>query len=404
MNDIDNFPTDELTAELEALLVNNASPEEFARRLFHFTYERTRASDPLLAEMLRACAIPRTFNATIIGALRAAEEEVTTNTRLLHELLAFSFVLPVPASADYTYHDNTRQLLLGQWQEADQRPQYEQYQARLVVCYQRQGEAAFQGKQYDNALAYFNRALDVTTAHGRLYSWRGRTQVALGAYQAALADLTQAIARQCADFATYFAVATAHYYLGDYPACTTSLTQAIALDGSDAAAYHNRGLTYKAQQAYGLALADYGEAIRLNPHDADAYHNRGNTYHAQQAYGLALADYGEAIRLNPHHAAAYNNRGATYKAQQAYGLALADYSEAIPLNPHDAAAYYNTACVYGLQGQLAHLLPPLRHAFALDQAGGSTRLVELTHSDPDFDLVRTEPAFQALLAEFAVGK
>jgi len=80
--------------------------------------------------------------------------------------------------------------------------------------------------------------------------------------------------------------------------------------------------------------------------------------------------------------------------------ALADYSEAIRLNPQYASTFYNRACTYALQGQLDQVLPALRQVFELDQAAGSTRRVDLTHSDTDFDLVRSEPAFQALLAEF----
>ena len=55
---------------------------------------------------------------------------------------------------------------------------------------------------------------------------------------------------------------------------------------------------------------------------------------------------------------------------------------------------------YALQGQLDQALPVLRQAFELDQAAGSTEHVTLARTDTDFDPVRTESAFQALLAEF----
>ena len=119
------------------------------------------------------------------------------------------------------------------------------------------------------------------------------------------------------------------------------------------------------------------------------------------AYDKALADYSEAIRLNPQAATAFNNRGVTYADLKACAKALADYNEAIHLNPQYAGAFYNRACAHALQGQLEQVLPALRRAFELDQAADSTRLVDLARNDADFDLFRTEPAFQALLAEFS---
>jgi len=60
---------DDLAADLESLLSSDVSPEEFTRRLFDINFERAWATDSELAKMMRACAIPRTFDAEIIGVL-----------------------------------------------------------------------------------------------------------------------------------------------------------------------------------------------------------------------------------------------------------------------------------------------------------------------------------------------
>ncbi len=160
--------------------------------------------------------------------------------------------------------------------------------------------------------------------------------------------------------------------------------------------YFARGFTYYKQEQYDEALADYSEAIRLNPEYATAFSNRGLTYDELEQYDEALADYSEAIRLNPEDATAFSNRGNTYYKQEQYDEALADYSEAIRLNPEDATAFYNTACVYALQNKIVAALPPLRRTLELNPS----HFLTLIPTDSDFDFIRTDPRFQALLAEF----
>jgi tetratricopeptide (TPR) repeat protein len=89
-------------------------------------------------------------------------------------------------------------------------------------------------------------------------------------------------------------------------------------------------------------------------------------------------------------------RGNTYYNLTNYEQALSDYTRAIELDPNYATAYYNMACSYALQGQIDAALPPLTRALELNPS----HYLELTVIDSDFDAIRTDPRFQALLAKF----
>jgi tetratricopeptide (TPR) repeat protein len=78
-------------------------------------------------------------------------------------------------------------------------------------------------------------------------------------------------------------------------------------------------------------------------------------------------------------------------------LALADYSEAARLNPQDSLAFYNLACLLATQNRTTEAVTSLQQALAVDKSGA--RLND-AQTDPDFDPIRADPRFQALLTQF----
>ena len=209
---------------------------------------------------------------------------------------------------------------------------------RYTTAYGNRGLAWAAQKEYDKAIADFDKAIELdpryaTTYHPQeasAYHDRGLAWYAQQAYAKAIADYDEA----------------------------------IALDPQKASAYHDRGLAWYAQQAYAKAIADYDEAIRLDPRYTTAYGNRGDAWYAQQAYAEAIADFDKAIALDPKDACAYLNRGAAWYAQKAYAKALADYDEAIRLDPKDARAYLNRGDAWYAQQAYAKAIADYDEAIA----------------------------------------
>jgi tetratricopeptide (TPR) repeat protein len=79
---------------------------------------------------------------------------------------------------------------------------------------------------------------------------------------------------------------------------------------------------------------------------------------------------------------------------QDYGQAIADFGRAIELNPEDATAYYNIASVYALMEQAEEACGWLEKAIGLDE-----EYQEMARDDQDFDPVREDARFKALIGE-----
>src|SRR2546430_1663540 len=106
--------TKDYSIALDALLDGDASVADLTRSLFYFNYKQTLRTDPRLAEMMKACAIPGRFNSEVIGILRGKPGDYRTNKRLLSGLTQFNFVL-TRKDGHFVYHDNTRDILLREW-------------------------------------------------------------------------------------------------------------------------------------------------------------------------------------------------------------------------------------------------------------------------------------------------
>ena len=143
----------------------------------------------------------------------------------------------------------------------------------------KEGNKYRNAKQYREAIAAYDRAINLDPQNADAYSSRGVAYRELKEYQRAIADYDRA----------------------------------IALNQQDANTYYNRGNAYRELKEYRKAIADYDRAIALNPQYANAYNNRGYAYHNLKEYGRAIADFDRALAIDPNVANAKNNRAITYR-------------------------------------------------------------------------------------------
>ncbi|MEB3226388.1 MAG: tetratricopeptide repeat protein [Synechococcus sp.] len=100
--------------------------------------------------------------------------------------------------------------------------------------------------------------------------------------------------------------------LSQFDAALADLDEAIRLAPDQVEPYFNRGAILEQQQRFTKAIADYNRAIELDPQEAIAYHNRGNAYSSLGNWEQALQDYQKATELDPRFA----------WAAESYALAL----------------------------------------------------------------------------------
>jgi TolB-like protein/Flp pilus assembly protein TadD len=216
-------------------------------------------------------------------------------------------------------------------------------------------------------------------------------------------------------------------------AANTSSQRALELDPASAEAHTSRGIALTLRGDHGEARREFDVALSLNPmlyeahyfyaracltegkfeeavsHYRDAWRVRPEDYQAVHLSGAPLATLGrheealEAARqalkladahleLNPDDARAWYLSASALMRLGQHEQAVERARRASAIDPEDPGVLYNVGCVYALAGSAEEALNYLDRAI---QNGFGHR--EWLENDSDWDSVRDEPRFQALL-------
>jgi TPR repeat protein len=191
-------------------------------------------------------------------------------------------------------------------------------------------------KQYEQAIAEYDKAIelraDLTWAHNN----RGVSYRLLGNVEAALRDFDEAIRADSSNALAYANRADAYYRQRQWDKAIGDASASIRLDPKRDRTYWIRAAAYGRKERWNEAISDCTTAIELNPKYENCFDQRGWAYYKLGKYDLALSDFQEAVRLDPKWAGPLNNRGIVYEALGNFDAAFRDYDAAAALDDVDA--------------------------------------------------------------------
>ena len=195
--------------------------------------------------------------------------------------------------------------------------------------------------EYDLAIKYFTKAIELKPNYAFAYNNRGAVYRSKGEHDLAIEDCNEAI-RLKHDYAEPYSNRGAAYRnKGDYDRAIKDYDMAIRLRPGFVEAYYNRGLAYHEKRELDLAIKDYSKAIELNPKLFHPYYNRGNAYLQKRDFDSAIEDYSKAIELNPELGPAYCNRGEAWLHLKEWDKAKTDLTAAKDKGIDIIAAFHN---------------------------------------------------------------
>jgi len=154
------------------------------------------------------------------------------------------------------------------------------------------------GKEYEQAIASYDKALEIKPDYHEAWYNRG---VALGN----LGRLEEAIA---------------------------SYDQALEFKPDYHEAWYNRGIALRNLGRLAEAIASYDRALEFKPDFHEAWYNRGNALGNLGRLEQAIASYDRALEINSNYANTYYNKACCYGLQNNVELAIENLQRAINLD------------------------------------------------------------------------
>jgi tetratricopeptide (TPR) repeat protein len=239
---------------------------------------------------------------------------------------------------------------------------------------------AAQEGQFDESIKLAQRALSFGPPQSRVHNLLGQNYFRLGQAQQALANYDRAIELQ-PDFADAFGNrANVLSNLGRHEQALAGYDRALALRPGSHEDWTNRGAVLEDLDRFEEALASYDRAIALRSDFAGAHYNRGNTLRELSQIESAAAD-----------------RAGGQSNHASFDAALAGYNKAIALNPTFADAFFGRALVHLLRGDWEAGFRDYEHRTRM----GQPTFVPLDH--PRWQGEPTKDARLVLLTEQGLG-
>jgi Flp pilus assembly protein TadD len=206
---------------------------------------------------------------------------------------------------------------------------------------------------------------------------------------------------------------------------------ARALEGQSSV---QRAAVHVARGRYAAAAEEYRLALEVQPFDATVHNKLGICYQQLRNDAMARREYDRALELDPRYAEVWNNIGTLEQARKRFKAAVRAYKKAIETKPGLATPWKNLGNAYLALGQAEKAFEAYQEAFRLDPtilesqgpgipaagidpATQSFYLAKLLATNGqtdaaieflrrakeagfrDFDRVRSDPAFRAVVAD-----
>ncbi len=241
-------------------------------------------------------------------------------------------------------------------------PGHERIKKSLVVSLNNVGVAHQKNKHYDEAVAAFNRILEINPETAEAYGNLGNVYKDLGQTEKTLAFYRRALELKPELILIYDNMGTVHRLRGRPDLAEQCHREVLARDPENVSGLNNLGIALQDQGGYEDAVACFRKALAIDPENAFAYNNIGNMYYITGRRDLAKTNLKKAVELKPDYLEALNNLGIVHQFSGEIDKAIACYRKVIEQDESSEDAFRNLvhqlqyACAWD---EVAHLSPEL---------------------------------------------
>jgi tetratricopeptide (TPR) repeat protein len=193
------------------------------------------------------------------------------------------------------------------------------------------GEIFSLENRLDEALAAYNRAIEIRPNWAIAYLDRGRLRQELGDLISARSDMDKAVELGQGSIIVYVLRSVLRFQMGDLQGARKDADQALLYAPQWMLVFPEAFLfNFKGQLPW--AMDYYARAIERMPKAYQAYQGRADACRVNRRFAWALADYQRAINLAPKQAELYLSRGLLFRQMGLPEKAVEDFRQAEQLS------------------------------------------------------------------------
>lgn len=197
-----------------------------------------------------------------------------------------------------------------------------------VIAFNNRGHHYRQNNMLDQAMADYNRAIDLDDKYWLAYSNRGKVFFELNDNASALRDYNTALEIHPDHPQTLSNRGAVKGRMKDYEGSAADLQKALELDPNYAEAYYNLGAISFEQKDYSKAVDILNKYLVLKPENANAINTLAVCYQYMNQHQQALSYFSKSIQLAPNNGSFYLNRSFSHFALQDIQSARQDAQQA----------------------------------------------------------------------------
>ncbi|MBD2664361.1 serine/threonine protein kinase with TPR repeats [Richelia sinica FACHB-800] len=230
-----------------------------------------------------------------------------------------------------------------------------------------QGKTLFELKQYSEALKAYDQAIQLQPDYLEAWINRGFTLIKLQRYIEAISAFDKALQFKNNDPSIWNAKGDAFRNLKQYDQGIKAYEQAIELQPDNYQFWYNKGLILQNIKQYEEAINAYNKTVELKPDYAAGWYNKGNSLVNLNRYEDAFQAYDQAVAYQPNNYVAWLSRGNVLITLRRYGEAISNFEQIIKADPDNYQAWYYRGWALHQSQRYAEAIESYQKAIAINK-------------------------------------
>jgi len=232
--------------------------------------------------------------------------------------------------------------------------------------YNNLGDTLFNKGQVDEAMAQYQKAVDINPNFSEAHDNLGNALFEKGQVDEAIAQHQIALKIKPGNAQAYDNLGSALVQKGQVDEAIAQYLKALEIDPNYAKAHYNLGCSLFQKGQVDEAIDQFQIALEINPGFALPHNNLGVALFQKGRVVEAIAQYQMALEIYPNYAEAHHNLGLALMQQGEVDQAIAQYQMALEIYPNYAQIHTSLGRALAQKGQLDEAIAEFQEALRLE--------------------------------------